>query len=240
MKLGASANSTATYINQHKTNSDTMISKIAASKELSGADGANLLLANTLNSQVSTYTQQIQNENDKVGMLQIADGALQNINDNAIKLDELSIRYNSATLNSAQKSSLESEFKATQKTIEDIAAGTSYNNQPLFGQDSPLQLSSITTDNLDISNQESIKTMMDQVGTLFSNVGSSMQNTQSNINTLLTATTNAASSYAMISEQPLDMKINDLSANNTQLTASIIAQSHQTQSLQQQMTILLQ
>ena len=172
-------------------------------------------------------------------MLQIADGALSNISDNTLKLEELSVKYNNAILSSDQKNILKNEFQTTKSVIDDIASKTSYNGQALFGNNSPLQLSSVATDKLSIDNQDSIAALKEQVGSLFSDVGASMQSSQSSINTLLTSANNASASYATISEQPMDVKINDFNSSNIQLQASMIAQSHQTQTLQQQMATLL-
>ena len=227
------------YTKQRKNATETVLSKIGATTELSGKDNASLIIANSLNSQVASYTQQVQNENEKVGMLQIADGALSNISDNTLKLEELSVKYNNAILSSDQKNILKNEFQTTKSVIDDIASKTSYNGQALFGNNSPLQLSSVATDKLSIDNQDSIAALKEQVGSLFSDVGASMQSSQSSINTLLTSANNASASYATISEQPMDVKINDINTSNIQLQASMIAQSHQTQTLQQQMATLL-
>lgn len=237
MKINSALNSNT--ITQQKNNTEAVLSKIGATRELSGKDNASLIIANTLNSQIASYTQQVQNENEKVGMLQIADGALSNISDNTLKLEELSVKYNNAILSSDQKNILKNEFQTTKNTIDDIASKTSYNGQSLFGASSPLQLSSIATDKLSIDNQDSISALKEQVGSLFSDIGSSMHSAQSSINTLLTSANNASASYATISEQPMDVNINDFNTSNIQLQASMIAQSHQTQALQQQMATLL-
>lgn len=237
MKINSALNSNT--INQQKNATETVLSKIGATRELSGKDNASLIIANSLNSQVASYTQQVQNENEKVGMLQIADSALSNISDNTLKLEELSVKYNNAILSSDQKNILKNEFQTTKSVIDDIASKTSYNGQALFGNNSPLQLSSVATDKLSIDNQDSIAALKEQVGSLFLDVGASMQSSQSSINTLLTSANNASASYATISEQPMDVKINDFNSSNIQLQASMIAQSHQTQTLQQQMATLL-
>ena len=237
MKINSALNSNT--INQQKNATETVLSKIGATRELSGKDNASLIIANSLNSQIASYTQQVQNENEKVGMLQIADGALSNISDNTLKLEELSVKYNNAILSSDQKNILKNEFQTTKSVIDDIASKTSYNGQALFGNNSPLQLSSVATDKLSIDNQDSIAALKEQVGSLFLDVGASMQSSQSSINTLLTSANNASASYATISEQPMDVKINDINTSNIQLQASMIAQSHQTQTLQQQMATLL-
>ena len=76
-------NFTSSVMNQHKTDTEQTLAKIAATRELSGQDGATMINANQLDSQIATIiatmTQQVQNENTRIGMPQIADGALQGV-----------------------------------------------------------------------------------------------------------------------------------------------------------------
>ena len=133
MNIGNSFNTqTTNYINQNKTNAEETLSKIGAVRELSGKDNANLIIANSLNLQTSTLTQEIQNSNETIGMMQIADSAVSNISLNTEKLNELSVRSNNAALNSDQQQMLAQEFKATKDAMQDIVDTTSYNGQSLL------------------------------------------------------------------------------------------------------------
>jgi len=53
--------------------------KIAATRELSGQDVATMINAKQFDSQIATMTQQVRNENIRIGMPQIADGTLQRV-----------------------------------------------------------------------------------------------------------------------------------------------------------------
>lgn len=133
MKIGSfHTQNTTNYINQNKSAAQEALSKIAASRELSGKDSANLLIADALGSQISSLSQGVQNSNEAVGMLQIADSTLSTVSQNADRLNELSVRYNSAALNNQQKDMLTSEFNATQRAMQDAISTTTYNGQPLF------------------------------------------------------------------------------------------------------------
>ena len=240
MNIGSNFNhNMPNFINQNKANTESILDKIAATRELSGKDSSSLIIADQLSSQISTATQELQNTNEKIGMLQIADGALQGISDNTMRLEELSVRYNSASLNTEQKNMLTKEFDALRQSSADIAQQTTYNGQNLFGGNSPLGLSSVSTDELAITDQSGIQAFRDQLSSLRSDVGSATQGAEVSVNNLLASITTVTASYSQISEQPLDQKIADLSVNNVKLTASILAQSHQTQTLQQQMGSLL-
>lgn len=238
MKIGASFNTqTTNNINQNNTNTQEILSKIGATRELSGKDNANLMIADSLNTQISSLTQEIQNSNDMVGMMQIADGAIANIADNTLKLNELSVRNNNAALNSDQKQMLNQEFQATKDTIQGIVDTTSFNGKSLFSSEFNLEVTG--TDELSIDNQDSIATFQETLGSLSSQIGATTNQNEVSIANSLAAVSNLTSSYANISEAPLDTKINDLASNQIKLDASIIAQNHQTQTLQKRISSLL-
>jgi len=184
-------------------------------------------------------TQQVQNENTRVGMLQIADGALQGVQQGTERLNELSVAYNNAALNSDQRAALSQEFSDTREAMSEMVAQTSYNGQSLFGSDSPLGLSDVEMSNVSIDSQESIEGLRENVSSLFSDVGSATQEAQVSVNNLLAGITSTTSSYAQMSETPMSQNVNQLNQSSLGLTAATMAQSHNTAILQQQMAALL-
>jgi len=238
MKIGNSFNTQiSNNINQNKTNTQETLSKIGAVREVSGKDNASLMIADSLNTQISSLTQEIQNSNDMVGMMQVADSAVTNIAENTQKLNELSVRNNNAALNSEQKQMLNQEFQATKETIQGIVDTTSYNGKPLLSSESNLEVTGI--DKLSIDNQDSIVTFQGALGSLSSQIGATTNQNQVSIANSLSAVSNLTSSYANISETPLDVKIADFASNQLKLDASIMAQNHQTQMLQKRISSLL-
>lgn len=226
-------------MNQHKTDAEQTLEKIAATRELSGKDGATMINANMLNSQIATMTQQVQNENARVGMLQIADGALQGIQQGSERLNELSVAYNNAALNSDQQAALSQEFADTRQAMNDIVTQTTYNGQNLFGSDSPLGLSDVALSEVSIESQDSVESLSENISSLFSDVGSATQEAQVSINNLLAGITSTTSSFAQTSETPMSQNINQFNQSNLGLTAATMAQTHNTAILQQQMAALL-
>ena len=240
MQIGSMTNNfTSTVMNQHKTDTEQTLAKIAAVRELEGQDGATMINANQLNSQIATMTQQVQNENNRVGMLQIADGALQGIQAGTDRLNELSSAYNNAALNNDQRAALSQEFADTREAMSEMLSQTTFNGQGLFGGNSPIGLGDIELSNVSIDDQESIEGLGENVSSLFSDVGSATQEAQVSINNLLAGITSTTSSYSQMSEIPMGQNINQFNQSNLGLTASTTAQSHNTAILQQQMAALL-
>jgi flagellin len=238
MKIGNSFNTqTPNFVNQNKTNAEQALSKIGAMRELSGKDTANLIVSNELSSQISTLTQSIQNENESVAMYQIADSAVQGLSEDALKLNDLSVSMNNAALNDTQKNFLKNEFSATVNSMKDNISQTSYNGKDLLS--SQLNLNVTGLDNVSIDNQDSISSLMQNLNSLSSDIGAHVNKSEVSLANSLGAVSNLTSSYANISESPMDQKINDLHTNEIKLTSSIMAQVHQTQSIQQRMSALL-
>jgi len=238
MTIGNSFNTGITnYLNQNKNNTEETLSKIGAVRELSGRDSASLMIADSLNSQISSLTQEIQNSNDMVGMMQIADSAVSNMTENTQKLNDLSVRNNNAALNNDQKQMLNQEFQATREAIQNIADTTSYNGKSLLSSEFNLEVSGI--DELSIENQDSIVAFQDTLASLSSQIGSTTNQIEVGIANSLSAVSNLTNASANISEEPMSTKVNDFASNQIKLDASIMAQNHQTQMLQQRMSALL-
>ena len=238
MNIGNSFNTqTTNHINQNRTNTEETLSKIGAVRELSGKDNANLIIANSLNLQISTLTQEIQNSNETIGMMQIADSAVSNISKSSEKLNELSVRSNNAALNSDQKQMLQQEFQATKDTIQNIVDTTSYNGKSLLSSGSNLQVTGL--DEVSIEDQDSIVEFKEGLDSLHSQIGSNTNKNAVSITNSLSAVSSLTSAYANISEEPINQKINDLEKNQVKLESSIIAQNHQTDILQKRISTLL-
>ncbi len=238
MQIGSSFNTQIlNHIDQNKTDTQEALSKIGAMRELSGKDNANLMIANSLNTQISSLTQEVQNSSETIGMMQIADSAVSNISQSADKLNTLSIRSDNAALNSDQQQMLQQEFKATKETMQDIVDTTSYNGQSLLSSGSSLQVTGL--DELSIENQDGIASFKDGLDSLSSQIGANTNQHVASINNSLSTITNLSSSYANISEKPMDTKINNFEESQIKLDSSIIAQNHQTQMLQQKISTLL-
>ena len=238
MKVSSSSNTqTLSLITQNKSQTDIMLEKINATKELSGKDGANMVLSSALASQIASLSQGVQNSNETIGMYQIADASLQAIQSGTDKLNDLSVRYNNATLGSEQKASLQKEFTDISTAMQDIANQTTYNGQNLLSSSYGLDVSGLN--DLKISDQAGIASFSENMSALSSTISSAINSASSSISSSLTAMTNLSSANSQISETPLDQKIAEINSDQIKLSSSVLAQIHQNSTMQQNISALL-
>jgi len=238
MKISSSGNTQIlNTITQNKTNTDTVLEKIAATKELSGKDSASLIISDALSSQISSLTQNVQNANETISMYQIADSSLQAIQSGAEKLNDLSVRYNSASLGSDQKAMLKEEFDAINSAMQDIAEQTTYNGQNMLSSNYGLDVTGLNE--LSVDDQEGIANFRENLSTLMQTASDQINSASSNITNSLTAITNLSSANSQIAETPLDQKITQMKSDEIKLTSSVLAQVHQNTMMQQSISALL-
>ena len=238
MKLSSSSNTQVlNLITQNKSQTDLMLEKINATRELSGKDGANLVVSDALSSQIASLSQGVQNANETIGMYQIADASIEAIQSGADKLNDLSVRFNNAALGTDQKAMLQKQFNDISTSMQDIAAQTTYNGQNLLSSTYGLDVSGLN--NLSINDQEGIANFRENLTALSSTISSQLNSASSTITSSLTAMTNLSSANAQISEKPLDQKIAEISSDQIKLTSSVLTQIHQNNMMQQNISALL-
>jgi len=91
------------------------------------ADAASLALSGGLSTQVSSLGQGIQNANESIGMIQIADGGMSSINDNMQRVRTLTLQASNGTLNADDRASIQKEIDSLLEVNDSIAKTTSYN-----------------------------------------------------------------------------------------------------------------
>ena len=238
MKISSSSNTQVlNLITQNKSQTDLMLEKINATRELSGKDGANLVVSDALASQIASLSQGVQNANETIGMYQIADASIEAIQSGADKLNDLSVRFNNATLGSDQKAMLQKQFNDISTSMQDIVAQTTYNGQNLLSSTYGLDVSGLN--NLSINDQEGIANFRENLTALSSTISSQLNSASSTITSSLTAMTNLSSANAQISEKPLDQKIAEISSDQIKLSSSVLTQIHQNNMMQQNISALL-
>ena len=238
MKISSSSNTQVlNLITQNKSQTDLMLENINATRELSGKDGANLVVSDALSSQIASLSQGVQNANETIGMYQIADASIQAIQSGADKLGDLSVRFNNAALGSDQKAMLQKQFNDISTSMQDIVAQTTYNGQNLLSSTYGLDVSGLN--NLSINDQEGIANFRENLTALSSTISSQLNSASSTITSSLTAMTNLSSANAQISEKPLDQKIAEISSDQIKLTSSVLTQIHQNNMMQQNISALL-
>ena len=130
--IGAmTAHNAATMNNR---NIDSSLSKLSSGLRINSAadDASGLAIANSLRSQASSLGQAVSNANDAIGMIQIADKAM----DEQVKiLDTIKTKATQAAQDgqtTESRKALQSDISRLMESLDNIATSTTYNGQSLL------------------------------------------------------------------------------------------------------------
>jgi len=117
------------YSNLSSQNTNKSLSALSSGSKLNSAssNAAGLSIANQLSAQVSGLGQAIQNSNESIGLIQIADGAMSGINDNLERVRVLTLQASNGTLADSDRVIIQKEIDALLESSDDIAKTTKYN-----------------------------------------------------------------------------------------------------------------
>jgi len=213
-------------------NLQTNLIKLSAQDKIDDSNNSvDKMLYDNISSDMLDSQQEILNFNEAVGYMQVADGVLSNISDQTDELNTLSVASNNAALNSDQKSMLNSQMQDIVNNINKTITDTTYNGKNVFNSDFQINNQSINleinTDSLDTTNQKSILDFQKHINSLRSDISSFMNGANTNIDNLATKVVNEANSKSNY-EVDTAKTINEINKNNLNLTASAIAQAHNT------------
>ena len=232
---------------EQKTHQEKALQNISAARALSGIDGANLAIADSLLSQSNTLEQGIANANDAIGMLNIADSTLSNLSQSANRINELSVSLGSAALNSDQRSMIQKEISSLSHSMSQSVQNATFNGKSVFGselnfvtgegvQSINLSTESITNVAMDGSNANDI---MQNINSLRTNLGSAQNGIAAGINASIAQSIALRQSESGLQNNDIAKNVNDLQQANLNIDASILAQVHNISNLQSQMDRLL-
>ncbi|MBN2896237.1 MAG: hypothetical protein JXK05_10165 [Campylobacterales bacterium] len=247
MKINPST--TSNYaLDQSRQKSDKVLEMIATGTQERLASSASSTIADRIASEVSAMGSGLMNLNDGISMMQIAGGASTNLSVQSAELAAMSVRYNSASLGSAERSMLQENFNATAQTMRDGINATTYGGQALFGASITLEtskgsvnasLGSLDTTALEISNPESISAFNDQLSRVQSDIGSNTNAMQSSIAALQQNMLSSTAARSQLEDADLAKSINDFKNEELKISIATMTQVHQTSLLQEQMSRLL-
>lgn len=247
MKINNPTYATA-HMNSEIAERDKTLSKIATALELKMEDSASRSIASMLQSQISGASQGLMNVNDGISMMQIADGALQSLSDQTQTLNDLSVRYNSASLNESQKQILQTQFNDTLKAMEQTVETTTYNGKQLLGNtmnfstgegNLDASIGNVDPQGLSIDNQQSIDTYRERLASVRSDVGSATNAFVSSSNTLMEKIASTAAAKSQIADTDMGKAIEDFQKQDLKLNAAQLALAHQNNIMQQNIARLL-
>ncbi len=207
MQVGLNNSTMLNNINQNKEAQNSSANKLSKTKKEETVDPAIAMIANAMMSDILTDSEGVKNANTASAMMQIADGALSQVSDQSVKLQELSVASNNGALNASDRSALQAEFDATVKSMDMTISSATFNDKELFGQDMSFSLGSsdisinlqdINTSTLDINSQDSIKEFTKQINSARNDVGSTQKSIQDSAENLLNSMTQKSASANQI------------------------------------------
>ncbi len=139
MSLGVLNNVAAIYaennLNATQASLQTTLQQLSSGSRInSGADdAAGLSLANGLSANSAALTQSSTNAAEGVGLLQVADGALSQVNSLLNRAVTLATEASNGTLNSSQTQAANQEYQSILAEINNIGSTTTYNGSAVFG-----------------------------------------------------------------------------------------------------------
>jgi flagellin len=121
-------------LNVNNVNLSRTLLRLSSGKRInSGADdAAGLQIADSLRANTQALNQAVRNANDGISVSQIADGALQEINNLLTRSVTLAEEAATETVDSVGRASLNNEFSAIQAEIARISTQTNFNGYGIF------------------------------------------------------------------------------------------------------------
>ena len=126
--------------------------------------------------------------------------------------------------------------------------GATYNGKALFGSTNSFETSlgtvdgsigSISLDELDITNEQSIEDFMQNLGTIESQIGSNSIAMNSSIDALGATLTSSSAARSQLEDTDIAEAVNDISTQEIKMEAATLAQVHKTDMMKDQLQRLL-
>ncbi|ACM93585.1 putative flagellin [Nautilia profundicola AmH] len=196
----------------------------------------NAFIQDVYENDINTSLQEINNFNEAVGFMQIADGALRSISDNVSEIKTLQVAANNATLNNDNLAAINSQINKLSQNINDTLSQTQYNGKSVFGEfnfngiNVNTSMPEFSTENID-DFEKSLNSALSSVGA-FNNEAVSKVN---NLAQFVINTSNAKSQ----NETDIAKTVTDMKNEELKLNASILAQAHKMNISEQNLMNLL-
>jgi flagellin len=207
-------NNLALSLNMAKLSSGQRINKAAD-------DASGMAIADTISAQVQGAGQAIQNTNEAIGMVQIADGAMQQYSDILNNVRGLTLKATSGILNSSNRSIIQNQIDRLLESANNIISTTSYNGKNLLNSDSAFSFqtgansgeninmkfgnASSILPSVDVSNDttttdslQNIDNALKAAGDIMTNLGAGQNALESNVRNISVSQINMASSESQI------------------------------------------
>lgn len=234
--INDSSSMTNFYANLNSQKTNDTIGNLASGLKLNKAadDSAAMAIANNFSAQVREAGQSIMNANDSIGMIQIADGAVSGISDNMDQIRDLTLRASSATMNSANRESIQQEINGLMQSSSDIASTASYNGMSLLdgSSNSLADVSGIVGSQIDVTSEDGLQNALESIDAsrssldgMRSEFGSSQNQLIAEINNTSVLQVNAAASESNLRDIDFAQESANFNRQNLQTQIGSYAQA---------------
>ena len=245
--VDSNSNMATFYANLNQQKVENSIARMASAKELNSAsdDASAMAIANQLGSQVREASQSIMNANDKIGMVQIADSAVNSIQENMDSVRDLTIRASSPIMNAQNRASIQNEVNDLMGANKFAADSASYNGISLLnGSENALaNASSLFEGGVDITSTnalETIDTISNVLGSMRSEFGATQNQLVADINNTSVFRNNTAAAESNMRDLDFAQESANFSNQNIQAQIGSYVQAQSNNILAQNVAGLFQ
>jgi len=107
--------------------------QLSTGKRINGAadDAAGLAIANKMTAQIRGLNQAVRNANDGISMIQVAEGATNEVTDMLQRMRELAVQSGNDTNNDNDQKAIKAEYQQLSKEIQRISNNTEWNTKKI-------------------------------------------------------------------------------------------------------------
>jgi len=217
-------------------------------------DAAGLGISERMRAQVRSLHQAGRNADDGISLVQTAEGSLNELNTNLIRMRELAIQASNGTLNTGDRAVIDNEFQALIQEIDRVSSQTTFNGVHLFdGSTTALDLQvgtesgeiitvalddltvatlGVSTDVTTVTNAQAaldlVDTAVDQVSALRGSLGAVQNRLSSTVRSIASTAENLAGAESRIRDVDIAVETADLTRNSIvqQAAVSVLAQAN--------------
>ena len=123
------------HLNNSRAEMDQAMERLSSGKRINSAmdDAAGLTIAHSLDAKVTSLNQAARNANDGVSLINLAEGALDQVSAMLTRMRELAVQAINGTYSQTDRSNMNSEFGALSDEITRISDNTKFNGTAVIG-----------------------------------------------------------------------------------------------------------
>lgn len=118
------------------------VGELSSARRNPGADPASTAIIEQFAAQIAGSNQARANLNDGISLTQVADGALESVQDNTQRIRDLAVAAGNSTLSASDRSAMQEEVNQLSLSNDDIVQNTNFNGTPLLQGNSNLNFQS--------------------------------------------------------------------------------------------------